>query len=163
MTNKENSQFNADESPQEPTGWEDMAVPNEAEAEPQADDNQAEGSENEIASESQEGKMKFVSTEDTFNKFMDTIPADVDAAEYIKTPASYLAFMEFLNNTDYSEAGEEAVFDAMYEYSDNFLDHGGTLPSDVDDFFWLWIGLAETLHKRTLARTSYACDAAHHA
>lgn len=141
MANTEFQPTSQDEKPAELTGWENMVDDEEdVRADTDADvDVDAESDAPRESSESDksgEDKIPFVSLEDTFDKFMQTIPEGTNAEEYIKSPQSYLAFMEFLSKTDYSKVGEEATVDAMFEYSANFLDHGGTLPSGVDDFFF---------------------------
>lgn len=137
MANMEFQHTSQDKNPAEPTSWENMA---DGEEDAQANDGINVGSEapceSSESAKSDEERIEFVSLEDVFDKFMQTIPEDADAKEYIKSPQSYLAFMEFISRTDYSKVGEEAAMDAMFEYSANFLDHGGILPSDADDFFF---------------------------
>ena len=85
-------------------------------------------------------------TQELFDSFMDSLPEDVNPAEYANSPDGYLGFFNYIADEldrKYPDAGQDdqaklfrLFYEVMYEYSDDYMDRGGKIPNDFDDLIF---------------------------
>ena len=100
----------------------------------------------ETSDNEREKRSVQILTQELFNGFMNSLPEDVNPVEYANSPDGYLEFFSYMDDElgrRYADVGQEnqveitrLVYEVVYEYSEDYMDRGGKIPNDFDDFIF---------------------------